>query len=223
MPGLKNRTLSSAIVDRLRDAILAGAHPAGSQLRQDALADIYGVSRIPVREALFQLEAEGFVQIVPHKGAMVTGLSLDEVNDVFDLRLLLEPRLFGEAIPRMDETDFEQLDAMQEAFDQAMEAGDLARWGLLNAAFHRALYARAILPRTFSVVAGLLQTSDRYTRLQLSRTAALERASAEHRQLVALARSRAVEAANALLAEHIEGVRLDLVAVLTVNPSSPSP
>ncbi len=57
-----------------------------SQLRQDALADTYGVSRIPVREALFQLEAEGLVRIVPHKGAIVSELSLDEINDVFDLR-----------------------------------------------------------------------------------------------------------------------------------------
>ena len=65
---LKHRTLSAAIVDQLRQSILDGTYPAGSQLRQDALGEAYGVSRIPVREALFQLEAEGLVRIVPQKG-----------------------------------------------------------------------------------------------------------------------------------------------------------
>ena len=83
---LKHRTLSAAIVDQLRQSILDGTYPAGSQLRQDALGEAYGVSRIPVREALFQLEAEGLVRIVPQKGAIVSELSLDEINDVFDLR-----------------------------------------------------------------------------------------------------------------------------------------
>src|SRR5262245_53683636 len=75
---LKHRTLSAAIVDQLRQSIVDGTYPAGSQLRQDALGETYGVSRIPVREALFQLEAEGLVRIVPQKGAIVSELSLDE-------------------------------------------------------------------------------------------------------------------------------------------------
>src|SRR4029079_14112299 len=83
---LKPRTLSAAIVDQLRQAILDGTYPAGSQLRQDALCEAYGGSRIPVREALFQLEAEGLVRILPQKGAIVSELSLDEINDVFELR-----------------------------------------------------------------------------------------------------------------------------------------
>ena len=102
---LKHRTLSAAIVDQLRQAILDGTYPAGSQLRQDALGDIYGVSRIPVREALFQLEAEGLVRIVPQKGAIVSELSLDEINDVFDLRGIMEPRLLAQSAPHFTEQD----------------------------------------------------------------------------------------------------------------------
>ena len=90
-PLKQHRTLASAVADRLREQILSSAYPAGTQLRQDALAASFGVSRIPVREALFQLEAEGLLQMVPHKGAVVTELSPEEVNDIFDLRVMLGP------------------------------------------------------------------------------------------------------------------------------------
>ncbi|KUL97102.1 GntR family transcriptional regulator [Bosea sp. WAO] len=211
---LKHRTLSSAIVDQLRQAILDGSYPAGSQLRQDALAQAYAVSRIPVREALFQLEAEGFVKIVPHKGAIVSGLSLDEINDVFELRKLLEPRLLASSIPAMTAADFEAVAGMEAAFEAAMSAGDISRWGLLNADFHIALYARAAQPRTLSIVSGLLQTSDRYTRLQLQRGSSIERAQAEHNELIQLCRGGELGEAERLLVDHIELVRRDLVEFL---------
>lgn len=213
-PPLKHRTLSSAIVDQIRQAILDGSYPAGAQLRQDALAQAYAVSRIPVREALFQLEAEGLVKIVPHKGAIVSGLSLDEINDVFELRKLLEPRLLASSLPALTAEDFAAVAGMEAAFEQAMSAGDIARWGVLNADFHLALYARATQPRTLSIVAGLLQTSDRYTRLQLQRSSSIERARAEHNELIRLCRAGAVKEAGRLLVDHIEQVRRDLVAFL---------
>ena len=213
-PPLKHRTLASAIVDRLRQEILDGSYPAGSQLRQDALAQAYEVSRIPVREALFQLEAEGFVRIVPHKGAIVSGLSLDEINDVFELRKLLEPRLLASSVPVLTAEDFAAVAGMEAAFEEAMTARDISRWGLLNADFHMALYARSTQPRTLAIVAGLLQTSDRYTRLQLQRGSSIERAQREHNELIALCRAGQVPQAQRLLIDHIEMVRCDLVAVL---------
>ncbi len=110
---LSSRTLAGAIVERVRQEILSGEHEPGAQLRQDALAAAYGVSRIPVREALLQLEAEGLVAIEPHRGAVVTPLSPDEINDVFELRLMLEPRLIRSSIPELTAEDLAQLDAIQ--------------------------------------------------------------------------------------------------------------
>ncbi len=208
------RTLSAAIADRIRTAILGGVQEAGTQLRQDALAAEFGVSRIPVREALFQLEAEGLVEIVPHKGAIVTGLSMDEIDDVFDLRVVLEGRLLADAVPRMAAADFERADTTRIAFDAAIESGEIARLGKLNADFHMALYAASRLPKTMSIVAGLLQTSERYTRLQLSSTRALAKAGREHRELLALCRKGDARSAGEKLAKHIDGVRADLAAVL---------
>lgn len=208
------RTLAGIVVDRLREQILSNDYPAGTQLRQDALAESFGVSRIPVREALIQLEAEGLVRMVPHKGAVVTELSRDEVNDVFDLRVLLETRLFRDSIQRLDPADFAAIDAIQAKFDAAVRERDPARWGVLNQQLHAALYARASLPQTSAVVASLLQKTDRYTRVQLSSDAARKRARREHARLIELARRGAIDEACECLREHVESVRADLLRML---------
>ena len=211
---LERKTLSAMLVDQLRQSILDGSHAAGAQLRQDALADTYGVSRIPVREALFQLEAEGLVRMVPHKGAIVSELSLDEINDVFDLRGILEPRMLAQSVPLLDSSDFERLEQIQVRFARSIAARDVSEWGKLNAEFHMALYIRAAQPRTQSIVAALLQTSDRYTRVQLSNTAAMGIAEREHAELIALCRARKTQEACRFLETHIEAVRKDLLRVV---------
>jgi DNA-binding GntR family transcriptional regulator len=211
---LKHRTLSAAIVEQLRQAILDGTYAAGLQLRQDFLAEQYGVSRIPVREALFQLEAEGLVRIVPHKGAVVSGLSLEEIHDVFDLRIMLEPRLLARSAPRLTNEDFRLIEQAHEAFAQAIAARDTSQFGVLNADFHMALYARADLPRTEVIVAGLLQVSERYTQFQLVGMAAMRRAETDHAHLRDLCRAGDFAAACDFLRHHIEAVRVDLVRMV---------
>jgi DNA-binding GntR family transcriptional regulator len=205
------RTLSGAIVDRLRQDILGGAYAPGAQLKQDMLAAAFGVSRIPVREALLQLEAEGLVRIQPHRGAVVTPIAVEEIADVFDLRALLEVRLLRSSVPRLTADHVAEIRRIQRAFAAAISAGDAARWGRLNADFHLALYAAANQPRTLAIVAGLLQVSERHTRLQLSGAPAWRRAEAEHAELVALCAARDTEAAVALMVRHIESVRVDLL------------
>ncbi len=213
-PRLTHRTLSSAIVEQLRQAILAGRHAAGTQLRQDALAAEFGVSRIPVREALFQLEAEGLVRIEPHKGAIVAGFAADEIDDVFDLRVMLEPRLLRRSVPRLTAADYEEVVGLDAAFAEAIARHDVARWGELNARLHLSLYRQAALPRTLGIVGQLLQASDRYTRVQLNREPALARAQREHRKLITLCRDGRVDEASAYLVAHIESVRRDLHRLL---------
>lgn len=211
---LKHRTLSGALLEEIRQAILSGRYPAGSQLRQDALAETYGVSRIPIREALFQLEAEGLVRIVPQKGAIVSELSQAEIDDVFELRALLEPRLYRRSAPLLSKADFDQLEQIQASYVRAIKGGEINQYGQLNAQLHVALYQRANMPRTQQIVASLLQTSDRYTRVQLSSIDAMNRAMDEHAELIRLSRAGDFEMAAKLLEAHIVTVRTDLLAVL---------
>lgn len=217
---IAHRTLSSAIAEQLRRSILGGQRAAGTQLRQDALAAEFGVSRIPVREALFQLEAEGLVRIEPHKGALVAGFALAEIDDVFDLRVLLEPRLLAASAPRLTAADFAEIERLDAAFAEAIARQDVARWGELNALLHESLYRHAGLPRTQAIVATLLQSSDRYTRVQMNRSAALVRAQREHHKLIALARAGRIDEACTYLRAHIEAVRQDLHKLLAPAPPS---
>ena len=129
------------------------------------------------------------VRIVPQKGAIVSELSLDEINDVFDLRQILEPRLLAHSAPRFTTEDFEGLDDIHKRFEKAIKARNVSEWGQLNADFHMALYVHAPQPRTRAIVLSLLQTSDRYTRLQLSNTKAMGIAEKEHAHLIALCRA----------------------------------
>jgi DNA-binding GntR family transcriptional regulator len=198
-------TIAERAADELRRKIMSGELPEGFQLRQDALAAEFGISRIPVREALLQLEGEGLVRIVPHKGAVVSELSLDEISELFMLRGLLEPVLLKKSAPKLTQADFAELDAILAEYRQELRAQHSSRWGELNTRLHGLLMSRADQPRTAAIVAGLLQQTDRYTRLQLSMSVeSCRRAEEEHGELVRLCKTGDVRAAAALLKKHID-------------------
>ena len=221
---MKNRTMAGSIGAEIRQRILDGHYPAGSQLRQDGLAAEFGASRIPVREALFQLEAEGLVRIHPHRGATVAPLSPADAAEALELRAVLEPRLLALSAPRLTDADFEQADRLLDDYAVALREGATARWGTLNTQFHLLLYSRADRPRTLGLVGSLLAECDRYTRLQLSTDAGeLERADREHREILRLCRNGHASAACALLVDHVTHVSTALMAFLGEASVRPDP
>ncbi len=203
---MKPVPLTQQLVDSIREDILSGHYEPHSNLRQDALAEKYGVSRIPVREALLQLEGEGLVSIQPRRGAIVTPLSLLEVDDVFALRLLLEIRLYHASAPKLDAAAIEMASEANQRYRDAIANQQHAVLGAINAELHMALYREAPLPTTRQIVAALLQTSQRYTRIQLRTDAALQQSLAEHDQLLQLTHDGNYHAAETLLDEHIRHV-----------------
>ncbi|GJE58365.1 GntR family transcriptional regulator [Methylobacterium trifolii] len=210
---LRHKTVSAAVADALRQRILNGEFAPGIQLRQDALAEEFGISRIPIREALLQLEATGLVKIVPHRGAVVSGLSVEEVEDIFQLRVQLEPSLLLLSARRFSEDDFHALRSLTEEYGTALQAGQVELWGELNRRFHLDLLRHAGRPRSLGIVSGLLQDCDRPTRLQLSASGDVARADREHTQIVDLCEGGAIEAAADLLRAHIEHAGTSLVAI----------
>ena len=127
----------SVIEESLRNAILDGRLPCGTAIRQQALASLFGVSRMPVREALRQLEAQGLLQVVQHKGAVVAPLIEDDALQTYELRLLLEAQALRLSLPLLTEADFETAAGYIEALEAET---DLSRTGTLNRQFHQALY-----------------------------------------------------------------------------------
>lgn len=205
--GLRHRTLSAATAEELRRRIMSGELPSGSALRQDALAQEFGISRIPLREAFLQLEAEGLLRILPHRGAVVSEVSAEDVSEIFELRILLEPQLLALSAPHLDPADFDALRRILDLYGQAIAAKDVRLWGELNTEFHLKLYERARRPRSLAFVANLLQECDRLTRIQLIGTRATDRAQSEHERLLALCEAGEVAEAVELLGEHIRDVR----------------
>ena len=203
--GIPRTSLTLAVAERLREMILRGEFEEGEQLRQDAIAANFQVSRIPVREALRQLEAEGLIKIIAHRGAVVSSLSSDEIEELFDIRALLECEVLGLSIPNLTDADFERAEEILRVYEKALwMQGDVGSWGRLNSQFHAVLYSRANRPHFMSIIRQINNNGERYTGLQLYLTRAFERAKKEHRQLLQLCRKRDVEAACALLKQHIQ-------------------
>ena len=211
--GLGHRTVSAAVAKALRQRILSGALAPGVQLRQDALAEEFGISRIPIREALLQLEAGGLVKIVPHRGAVVSGLSIEEVEDIFQLRVSLEPQLLILSARHLTPDDFSELRALREEYGAALKAGTVETWGELNRRFHLGLLRHAGRPRSLSIIAGLLQDCDRPTRLQLSVTGDVARADLEHTTILDLCEAGEIVAAANLLRIHVEHAGRSLIEI----------
>jgi DNA-binding GntR family transcriptional regulator len=208
---LKRLTLAGMTLEALRDRILRGEYPEGEPLRQDAIANELGVSRIPVREALRQLEAEGLVTFNPHRGAVVSTLSIDEIVELFELRAEIESDLLRRSIPNMTDDDHEKVDAILDEYELALVHGDVAIWGQLNWDFHRTLYEPSRREFTLSMVAKLHQHSDRYLRMQLVLTHAETRARDEHRAIAAAAKKGDAKLGVKLMRDHILGAGKALV------------
>jgi len=192
------------VAEALREKILNGEIKAGEPLRQDAIAKSLNVSRIPVREALMQLEAQGLVTFIPHKGAVASELSISNIEELFELRALIEGEILFHALDNMTEAALDKAEKILAIFDDALETGSrVENWSELNYEFHSTLYNLANKPLTMEVIKSLNTSSDRYIRLQLLLTAGARKAEEEHQQLLELCRKRDKHAAVVLLRKHI--------------------
>ena len=208
---IERRTVAAEAAEILRRRILSGDLKSGQPIRQEQIAQELGVSRIPLREALKQLEAEGFVTIEPHKGALVSTLSLAEVEELFELRVRLETWLLADAIPRMREADFAHLDAI---IDESQVPDNVAHWGDINWRLHETLYRPAGKPISVKILKRIHDNLDRYLRLQITVTRDWDRAHRDHRELIELSRAGDVKAAVTVLERHIRDTARALAEAL---------
>lgn len=201
---IPRQSLTSAVAEKLREQIIRGEIAEGAQLRQDAIANQYRVSRIPVREALRQLEAEGLITILPNRGAIVPVLSPDDIEELFTIRALLEPEVLKASIPRLAGPDFVQAEAVLRKLEVELDREEnMEAWGRLNWQFHSTLYSRASLPHFMAIIRNVNNSGERYTRLQLYLTHGAKRANQEHHEIFDLCRRRDAPEACKLLRQHI--------------------
>ncbi len=218
----QQRSTPNLIADALREAIVQGIFQEGQSLRQDEIATQFGVSRIPVREALRQLEAEGLVTLYPNRGATVSALSPAEAQEICEIRIALETMAIQLAIPKLTELDLRKAAAILETTEQET---DVARWAELNWEFHATLYAPADRPRLLTMIKTLHVNIDRYVRLQMVKMNYLERmriahasqTQKEHYQLLDACSKQDSKTAVKLLRRHIGAAIEQLVVYLQQN------
>jgi len=208
------RTMSGQIVTRIRDKILCGDYAPGSALLQDSIAAEFGVSKIPVREALVRLRAEGLIDIEAHRGFRVRPLLATEVDEVFRLRLALEPVAVGEGAKLAKAEDHLAACEALRALSTALAASALGEVGNLNSAFHLALIVPPQQPVTGEILSRLHTLSQRYVRMHLLPRGRMRRATREHNALYEAWAAGEMREARQLTAQHIEETRDELAQFL---------
>jgi DNA-binding GntR family transcriptional regulator len=186
------------IVEQLREDITTGRLAPGAPLRQEELAKSLGVSHIPVREALRQLESEGIVVIRPRRGAIVADLSARELQELNEMRVALECLALRLAIPRWSERTLRKAGAILDRIDRYP-----SRWAALNTEFHLAVYEAADRPRLLANIASLERNVERYVHHEANITKNFAASQREHRKLLVLIKSGQSEDACSLLSDHI--------------------
>jgi len=194
---VKALTAQEVVLRELRADIVLGVLAPGSQVVQESLAHRYGVSRVPLREALKILEGEGLVIYHPHRGYFVMELSIDDLGEVYRLRSLLEAEALRAAVPSLGDADLDELRVLLAAVEKSSSQGDLASLTLANRAFHFAIFERSGMPRLVRVLQQLWDATDVYRAIYFRSVANRARIEGEHRQIMAALVARDAEAAIA--------------------------
>ena len=195
-------TARQYVVGVLRAKILRGEHSAGARLRQEEIAAQLGVSTTPVREAFRDLLAEGLIGLDNHRGDIVRSMTLADVQELYQLRIVLEPML---AVRALNATTPAHLDASEAIHLQLCDEQDPERWAMLNVSFHQALHAPASDGRLARIVAGLAEAAGSYVTLSMHATPELMALNNDdHAQLLRLYRSRNETELAAKTAAHLE-------------------
>lgn len=185
----------------LRRAMLNGDLKSGTRLVQAELAATLGVSTTPVREALRDLAAEGLVQFDPHRGAIVSELSTEDVHDVYDIRMILEPVAMSQAVPKLTDDLLAQL---RELHDSMLNEPHSAEWVDRNRSFHMAVYEAAASPRLTAIIRNLQDASVMYIGASLQGQPALRNAANhDHSAILEALEQRDVDKATVALKRHL--------------------
>jgi len=208
--GYRDNVASHRIADSLRTAILDGSYRPGERIRQEDVAARSGASRIPVREALRMLAAEGLVTLVANSGAWVTKLTMAECAEMYLIRERLEPLLLRTSMPQLEEAAIGRLGDLT----QAMEAAgtDVDAFLRADREFHLSSYAGATAGETWQIIHRMWNTTQHYRREFTQRAAqsGLGVTHLEHRLLLDCVRRQDADDAERVLVTHIRRTRLEL-------------
>jgi DNA-binding GntR family transcriptional regulator len=195
-------TTQEAVLDELRRLIRSGRLRPGERIVQEALADDLGTSRVPLREALKIMQAEGHVTYVAHHGYVVTELSIADLREIHRIRELIEPEAIHAAMATMTPADVQTIVALEEEVRAAAAGGDVAAMSQANRRFHQALVEPCGMPRLLWHIRLLWDATEVYRLMLYADDSGRERVESEHRRVVEAVVAGDAEAVVLQLAEH---------------------
>lgn len=207
-------TAQEAVLAELRREILEGRLAPGTPLRQDALAERLGFSRVPVREALKTLEAENLVSYAPRRGYSVTALDFGELAEIYNIRRLLEDEAIRLAIPNLTEEDIERMEHAVRDIEVASIAGDMIAITAANRRFHFALFVPSGSGELVRILRNLWDASDSYRSLYFTDLENRRLVNREHREILEAVGKSDTEEIIRLLSIHRDNALKELRKLL---------
>jgi DNA-binding GntR family transcriptional regulator len=200
---------STRVAAYLREAILSGVLRPGDRIRQAEVAERLGASRLPVREALRMLEAEGLTESEAHKGARVPRLTQHEVEMIYEMRERLEPLAITESLGRLDEAHLERIEEVQRRIEQN---DDVEKFLDLDREFHMLTYSGCDIDPLMSNVARLWNSTQHYRRafVALGGRSRMWVVNSEHRLILDAVVRRDADDGERFLGGHIRRTRIEL-------------
>ncbi|NLN87151.1 MAG: GntR family transcriptional regulator [Syntrophomonadaceae bacterium] len=205
------KPLRDLVLEAIRSAIMNGTLQPRERLMEIQLAEELGVSRTPVREALRKLELEGFIVMVPRKGAYVADLSFKDIADVFEIRAALEGLAAGLAAERITEDELENMERLIVGKQEAINSGDIDKLVEVDTSFHELLYKASRNDRLAAIISNLREQIQRFRLTSLSFPGRNKESLQEHKQLVEAIQARDSQLARQLAQEHIENAENVLI------------
>jgi DNA-binding GntR family transcriptional regulator len=204
-------TTAKVVAERLRQEIQHGTLAPGTRLRQNDVAQRFGVSTTPVREAFAQLQAEGLVRIDPHRGAVVFHPTVEDVLEFYEIREALESLAVTHAIPNLRKDVARDLRTL---IDRMRRTEDARKWLKLNDQFHLRLYEAAGRPRLSTLIDNLRDASAPYIYMFVASRPLSERANDEHQEILDACVRGDAAGAKRSIRDHLRGASRDLAAFL---------
>lgn len=205
------KPLRELVLEAIREAIKSGVLKPRERLMEIQLAEELGVSRTPIREALRKLELEGFIVMVPRKGAYVADISFKDIADVFEIRTALEGLAAGLAAERITDEELEDMERHLVEKADAIARQDMDRLIEVDTNFHEAIYKASRNQRLWVIINNLREQIQRFRTTSLAYPGRMQQSLNEHRHLVEAIQARDPQLARQLAQEHIENAEQSMI------------
>ena len=200
---VKKENLGNQVFEQLKEMIFNGEFPPGERIIESEVADSIGISRTPVREALHKLEAERFIIHLPKGGYVVKGMSLSEIKEIFDIRVILESFAGFLAAKRCNDKEILPLEKKLEEFEKYLIKNDLKELTRVNTEFHELLYALSRSPRLVKMIHNLRDDIYSLRKIILNSVDMAHLSNKDHREIIKAIKKKEAKKTENLVRDHV--------------------